>query len=202
MATLELFFDCGSPWTYLAFHGLGPIVRETGATLSLRPILVGGIFNAINRSIYAARAEPVPQKWAYHQKDLQDWARLRGLEIGWPAVFPVRSVRAMRGCLVAEEAGAMPAYATRVFEAYWRDLEDISQPAVLERIVRDVGLDPVPFFERVEAPEIKAALRENTEELMDRGGFGSPTLFVDGDDLYFGQDRLELVRRALLERSR
>ncbi len=202
MARIELFFDCGSPWTYLAFHGLGPIVAETGAELSLRPILVGGIFNAINESVYAARAKPVPQKWAYHQKDLQDWARHRGLEIGWPPVFPVDSVRAMRGCLVADELGLLEGFARRVFEAYWRDLEDISRPEVLDRIASQTGLDAQRFRERVEAPEIKAALRRNTDEVMERGGFGSPTIFVDGDDLYFGQDRLELVRQALLERRR
>lgn len=202
MTELELFFDCGSPWTYLAFEGIAPIVRETGASLVLRPILVGGVFNAINESVYEARARPVPAKWAYHQKDLADWARFRGLEIGWPDVFPVRSVLAMRGCLVAEESGLLEPFARRVFEAYWRDLEDISQPSVLERVVSDVGLDSGAFFDRVDASEIKDRLRRNTQELIDRGGFGSPTLFVGHEDLYFGQDRLELVRHALLEAGR
>jgi 2-hydroxychromene-2-carboxylate isomerase len=199
MRRVELFFDCGSPWTYLAFHGLEPIAAEAGAEILLRPILVGGIFNAINSSVYASRADPVPAKWAYHRKDLADWAAFRGLEIGWPEVFPVNSVQAMRGCLVAEAMGAsMAAFARRIFEAYWRDLEDISQHSVLERVVADVGLDAEDFFERLATPPIKDALRANTQEVMDRGGFGSPTLFVDGDDLYFGQDRLELVRAALL----
>ena len=202
MSQVELFFDCGSPWTYLAFHGIEPIVRETKAELILRPILVGGIFNAINSSVYAARAKPVPQKWAYHRKDLADWARYRGVEIGWPDVFPVNSVEAMRGCIVAGALApsSVGRFARRVFEAYWRDLEDISQRPVLEAIVTDLGLDGAQFFERLAAPETKAALRRNTEEVMDRGGFGSPTLFIDGDDLYFGQDRLELIRTVLMER--
>jgi 2-hydroxychromene-2-carboxylate isomerase len=202
MSQVELFFDCGSPWTYLAFHGIEPIIEETHAELILRPILVGGIFNAINESVYAARAKPVPQKWAYHRKDLADWARFRGLEIGWPDVFPVNSVQAMRGCIVAAELdpSSLARFARRVFEAYWRDLEDISQRPVLEAIVRDVGFDEARFFERLAAPETKSALRSNTEEVMERGGFGSPTLILDGDDLYFGQDRLELIRAALMER--
>ena len=201
MAELELFFDCGSPWTYLAFEGVGPVLRETGGQLRLRPILVGGVFNAVNQSVYQARAHPIPQKAAYHRKDLADWARCRGLQIGWPKVFPVRSVRVMRGCLVAEESGLQAAFARRAFQAYWRDLEDISQPAVLERVATDAGLDPRSFLARIEAPEIKQALAQNTQELIDRGGFGSPTFFVDRDDLYFGQDRLELIRHALLERA-
>jgi 2-hydroxychromene-2-carboxylate isomerase len=202
MSQIEFFFDCGSPWTYLAFEGIGPIAEEFDAELIFRPILVGGIFNAINGSVYESRANPVPQKWAYHRKDLADWARYRGLSIGWPKVFPVNSVHAMRGCIVAEDLdphGLAP-FARRVFEAYWRDLEDISQSEVLEKVVADVGLDPKVFLERIAAPETKSALRANTEEVMDRGGFGSPTLIVDGDDLYFGQDRLELIRATLMER--
>lgn len=202
MSQVELFFDCGSPWTYLAFHGIDSVIAETGADLTLRPVLVGGIFNAINDSVYESRKNPVLEKVAYLRKDLSDWARFRGLEIGWPSVFPVNSVRAMRGCIVADEMGpgALSRFARRTFEAYWRDLEDISQPSVLAKIVRDVELDEALFFERLDTSETKAALRFNTQEVMDRGGFGSPTIFVDHDDLYFGQDRLELVRAALLER--
>ena len=201
MAELELFFDCGSPWTYLAFEGVVPVLQETGARLRLRPILVGGVFNAVNQSVYEARAHPTPQKAAYHRKDLADWARFRGLQIGWPKVFPVRSVRVMRGCLVAKEWGRQEAFARRAFQAYWRDLEDISQPPVLERVAIDAGIEPESFLDRLEAPEIKQALTRNTQELIDRGGFGSPTFFVDRDDLYFGQDRLELIRHTLLERA-
>lgn len=200
MSKVELFFDCGSPWTYLAFHGIEPIAKEAGADLILKPILVGGIFNTINDSVYSSRANPVPQKWAYHRKDLADWAHFRGLEIGWPEVFPVNSVQAMRGCIVAAKidrtTGA--SFARRIFEAYWRDLDDISQRGVLEGVVRDIGLDEAAFFEAIGTPETKSALRDNTQEVMDRGGFGSPTIFVNHDDLYFGQDRLELVRAALL----
>ncbi len=198
MPTLELFFDCSSPWTYLAFDGVEALAAETGVEPVWKPILVGGVFNAINESVYAQRAQPVPAKLRYYAKDLADWARRAGLRIGSPPVFPVNSVKAMRGCFVALEAGVLPAYARGVFEAYWGDLEDISQPEVLEPIVARVGLDPTAFFEAIATPEIKQRLRETTDELIERGGFGSPTIFVDGDDMYFGNDRLVLVREALL----
>lgn len=197
MANLEFFFDCSSPWTYLAFHGIEELIRETGADVRWRPILVGGIFNAVNPSVYEQRSNPVPAKLAYHIKDLNDWARHYGLTIGMPKVFPVNSVKAMRGAFLAMEADCLPAYARAVFSAYWGDLLDISQPEVLGRVVREVGMDSDVFFEGIETPAIKAKLRENTEELIERGGFGSPTMFVNKDDMYFGNDRLELVGAAL-----
>ena len=140
---LEFFFDCSSPWTYLAFHGIEDLAAETSADLVWKPILVGGVFNTVNASVYEQRANPLPVKLRYYAKDLQDWASSAGIRIGSPPVFPVNSVRAMRGCLVAEEAGCLPRYARAVFEAYWGELLDISQPEVLEQIVAGVGLDSV-----------------------------------------------------------
>ncbi len=200
MATLEFFFDCSSPWTYLAFHRIEALAEAAGAELVWKPILVGGVFNAVNQSVYAQRADPVPAKARYYAKDLRDCARHAGLELGTPSVFPVNSVKAMRGCLVAQEAGRLPAFARRVFERYWQEGADISDPQVLRGIAEETGLDPDALEERIASPEIKAKLRANTDELIARGGFGSPTMFVDGDDLYFGQDRLELVRAALERR--
>jgi 2-hydroxychromene-2-carboxylate isomerase len=200
MPKIEFFFDCSSPWTYLAFHAIEDLAAETGSDLVWKPILVGGVFNAVNSSVYEQRANPVAAKARYYGKDLADWARRAGIEIGFPSVFPVNSVKAMRGCLVALDAGRLPAYARAVFETYWGDLEDISQPEVLGRVVDRVGLPRAPFFEAIEHPETKKRLRENTDELIARGGFGSPTMFVDGDDMYFGNDRLVLVRDALLRK--
>lgn len=198
MARLEFFFDCSSPWTYLAFHRIQPLAEETGAELLWRPILVGGVFNAVNQSVYEQRANPLPIKFRYYAKDLHDWARFTGLRIETPSIFPINSVRAMRGALVADEEGCLPDYARRVFEAYWGEGRDITLDEELRTIASAVGLDPAAFFEKIASPAYKDRLRANADELMERGGFGSPTMFVNGDDMYFGNDRLELVRAALL----
>ena len=195
---LEFFFDCSSPWTYLAFARVHEVVARTGAEMVWKPILVGGVFNAVNQDVYERRAKPEPRKTAYYFKDLQDWARHAGVDIGQPPVFPVNSVKAMRGCLVALEDGFMVPYARAAFQAYWGELQDISQPDVIGRIVSALGQDPVTFLARIEAPAIKEELRANTDELIARGGFGSPTMFVDGSDMYFGNDRLPLVEAALM----
>ena len=103
----------------------------------------------------------------------------------------------MRGAIVAQEHDRIVEYARAVFEAYWGDDVDISQDAAVGQIARSVGLPEDEFFEKIRSPEYKARLRENTDELIRRGGFGSPTMFVDGDDMYFGNDRLPLLRDAL-----
>ncbi len=200
MQRLEFFFDCGSPWTYLAFHRIEALAAEAGAELVWKPILVGGVFNAVNPAVYEARANPTPARAAYHRKDLADWARSYGLAIGWPRVFPVNSVKAMRGALVAREHGVLPRYARAAFETYWGELRDISQDDVLADVAARAGLSRDAFFEGIAAPEIKARLRANTDELIARGGFGSPTIFANGEDMYFGNDRLGLVREALARR--
>ncbi len=197
MARVECYFDCSSPWTYLAFHNLSKMARELEIEVDWRPILVGGIFNTVNPSVYAARQTPVVPKAKYMRKDLQDWARHAGLEINWPSVFPVNSVKAMRSCIIAGIEGRLEAYARACFEAYWRDGLDISQGDILARIAATAGLDGAAVAEATRMEMAKQILRENTDAVIARGGFGSPTIFVDGGDMYFGNDRLPLVRAAL-----
>src|SRR4051812_16292520 len=193
---IEFFFDCSSPWTYLAFHNIQPLAKEFAAEISWRPILVGGIFNTVNPSVYASRDTPVPLKARYMKKDLADWAHSAGLAIKMPpTVFPVNSVKAMRGCIWLGKE--MVPFAGALFEAYWGDDKDISQDTVLTEICRSVGVEPAKFLAGISEPAIKQQLKANTDEVMAHGGFGSPTIFVDKTDMYFGNDRLPLIREAL-----
>jgi 2-hydroxychromene-2-carboxylate isomerase len=195
---IEFFFDCSSPWTYLAFHNIQPLAAEAKAPITWRPILVGGVFNAVNPSVYASRDNPVIPKRDYMLKDLQDWAREAGLAIKMPpSVFPVNSVKAMRGCCWLAPQGQLVPFATAVFEAYWGRDQDIAQDAVLADVCGRCGVEPEAFFAGIAQDAIKAQLKANTDELIRRGGFGSPTIFVGGSDMYFGNDRLPLVAAAL-----
>ena len=193
---LEFFYDCSSPWTYLAFTKIEDVAARHRADLVWRPFLVGGVFNTVNPSVYETRTNPVKAKARYYVKDLQDWANYYGIKIGNPTVFPVNSVKVMRGALVALEHGKIAPYSRRVFETYWGADGDISKDDVLRAIVRETGLDEKEFFEKIAAPAYKEKLRANTDELIARGGFGSPTIFVDAV-MFFGNDRLQLVEWEL-----
>lgn len=199
---IEFFFDCSSPWTYLAFHNIQPLASAFRQEIVWRPILVGGIFNASNPSVYQGRAAPVPAKSAYAKKDIQDWAKAAGLTIKMPpTVFPVNSVKAMRGCLWLTKQGNMLPFATACFQAYWAEDKDISQDAVLRQVCKQAGVDEKAFYEAIASQAIKDELRANGEELIARGGYGSPTMFLDRQDMYFGNDRLPVLRAALERRG-
>jgi 2-hydroxychromene-2-carboxylate isomerase len=201
---IEFFFDCSSPWTYLAWRAVQPLAAELKASISWRPVLVGGIFNSVNKGIYTAREDLNSPKNRYVLKDLQDCAREAGVEIVFPPkVFPVNSVKAMRGCLWitrdAETRGVKSpflGFVEATFAAYFTRQEDISQDDVLAAICAQSGIDTAAFMAGIAQPDIKEALKANTEEAIARGAFGSPTFFV-GNDMYFGNDRLPLVASAL-----
>ena len=198
MLQLECFFDCSSPWTYLGFHNIQPLAADLGVEITWRPILVGGLFNTINPSVYARRKNPVPEKQTYMHKDLQDWARYSGINIRWPmSIFPINSVKAMRGCIAADRRGKLVPYARGVFEAYWGLDRDITQDDLLAEIALVAGLDPDNVCAVMKSDEIKAELKANGEDLAQRGGYGSPTFFVNRDDMYFGNDRIPLIHSSL-----
>ena len=203
MTRIEFFYDLTSPWTYLAYTGIQPIAESHGAEIEWRPILVGGVFNAVNQEVYSRREAAFENKrqLGYMMKDLGDWARLRGIEINWPKFHPANAVKCMRGCFIAQEQGVLLPYTKAVFEAYWGRCEDVSDDSVMAAIAEGVGLDAASFLEAIQQQEIKDRLRSNTDELIERGGFGSPSIFIDGEDMYFGNDRLPLVEAALVRRE-
>jgi 2-hydroxychromene-2-carboxylate isomerase len=162
---------------------------------------VGGVFNKVNDDVYKQRQTPNPVKRAYYQKDLSDWAALAGIDIMSPSVFPVKSVLAMRACFHAIEQDTLVPFATALFEAYWRDDRDISREDVIAACAIEAGLDDAALLTAAQSSQAKAALIANTDELIARGGFGSPTLYIGGTDMYFGNDRLELVEAALIRAS-
>ena len=195
---LEFFFDCSSPWTYLAFVRLLKLANRVSVDLTWKPILVGGVFNKVNADVYKQRETPNPVKTRYYQKDLADWATLVDIKILKPRVFPVKSVTAMRGCFYAIEQNLIVPYAQNLFEAYWRDDRDISQDDEVARCAALAGLDGEALLSFAKSDAARSQLVGNTQEIMDRGGFGSPTFFINTSDMYFGNDRLELIEAALV----
>ena len=199
MSGLEFFFDLSSPWTYLAFTNVEGVVARTGATIHYRPILVGGVFNAVNPSVYAAREGGNNPRFRHSWKVLKDWARLAGVTMNFPnAYHPAKSVNAMRmACALEDDQQALRAFAKAAFEGFIGRGENLDDPDVLERFANAAGLDGAAIRAASVSDANKARLRANTDELIARGGYGSPTMFVDGDDMYFGNDQLPIVEAAL-----
>ncbi|WP_168072248.1 2-hydroxychromene-2-carboxylate isomerase [Caulobacter sp. SSI4214] len=201
MAHIEFFFDLSSPWTRLAFQNIQPIVEETRATIAWRPFLVGGVFNAVNDSVYAGRADPSSPKNRNTFKWLKDWARVAGVPMNFPSRHhPLKSVNAMRFCCAIEDdQDALFRFSNQAFDAYFGEKRNLDAIEVLVEIADACGLDGADLARRAQDDDVKLRLRANTQEVIDRGGFGSPTIFVDRTELFFGNDQLPIVRQAILE---
>ena len=199
-ARVEFFFDLSSPWTCLAFHNLPGVLERTGATATYRPILVGGVFNAVNPAVYAAREQVDNRRLQHSWKILKDWARLAGVPMNFPSQWhPAKSIAAMRFCSALEDdQAALVRFAGGAFASYFDRQENLDDPAVLAAVADAEGLDGAALSRAASTDPVKARLRANTDELIARGGYGSPSLFVDGDDMYFGNDQLPLVEAALM----
>ncbi|MEK6638234.1 MAG: 2-hydroxychromene-2-carboxylate isomerase [Pseudomonadota bacterium] len=196
---IEFFYDLSSPWTYLAFTNLFGVIERTGCCATLRPILVGGVFNAVNPAIYAAREASDNRRMAHSWKVLKDWAKHADVEMNFPSVFhPAKSVNAMRMCCaLADKMPALTEFTRAAFQSYFGAQENLDDPAVLIAVANRAGLDGTAIHATSQTDAAKAQLRANTDELIARGGYGSPTIFVDKDDMYFGNDQLPLVEAAL-----
>ena len=196
---LDFFYDLSSPWTYLAFNNIQPIIKETGAAVRWRPFLVGGVFNAVNPGVYEARAIPTDPKVIHNFRWLHEWARLADLPLVFPTEHhPVKSVLAMRVCCALEpQQQALQLFSAAAFDAYFSEGNNIDDPAVLARVADRCGLDGDSLIEQASQQSIKDQLRANTEEAIALGAYGSPSMFI-ADKLYFGNDQLPLVREALL----
>ena len=198
MKKIEFFLDCSSPWTYLSFRGILDLRNRKNFEIIWKPILVGGIFNSTNPSVYESRKNPIKEKLEYSQKDMSDWAELRKIKFNWPKIFPINSVKSMRGTFYfIDKQIKIEDYLEAVFKAYWTDGKDISNEGCLSSIVASLSESPEDFLEFIEKPKTKSRLIDNTQELMDRNGFGSPTFFLDGTDMFFGNDRIQLIENRL-----
>jgi 2-hydroxychromene-2-carboxylate isomerase len=196
---LELFYDLSSPWTYLAFTNLSGVLERTGERVRLRPVLVGGVFNAVNPAVYAAREQSDNRRMKHSWTVLKDWAALTGVTMNFPSAFhPAKSVNAMRmACALADDMPALSAFTKAAFESYFGAQENLDDPDILVRVANEAGLDGQAIRAASQTDGVKALLRANTDALIARGGYGSPTMFVDTTYMYFGNDQLPLVEAAL-----
>jgi 2-hydroxychromene-2-carboxylate isomerase len=191
--TLEIYWDFSSPFAYLGATQAKALAERTGATLVWRPMLLGGLFKAIGQDMVPLNTWS-DAKRTYYFHDLTRWAEFWGVPFAFPAHFPMNSIKAMRAYLALPEP-RRDAFREGVFRAYWAEGRDISDDAVLAEFLGD---DAAEVLARTGDPAVKQALIDATKHAEAQGVFGAPTWVVDGKELFWGQDRLALVERALL----
>ncbi len=191
---VEFYFDYGSPASYLAWTQLPGLTARTGAVIVHRPMLLGGVFKATGNSSPIS----VPAKGAYMGRDLERCARHMGVTFRSNDAFPINTLGLMRGAVAAQRDEILEPYSAAVFEAIWTQNRDMGQPETIVAVLEAAGLDARGLMERTADPAIKDELKANTEQAVSRGVFGAPTFFVGGE-MFWGQDRLDHLERALRE---
>ena len=192
--SVEFYFDFGSPTSYLAYTQLPGICAAAGAELIYRPVLLGGVFQATGNVSPIA----VPAKGRYTLIDMQRFARRYGVPLKMNPHFPINTLLLMRAATGVQlrQPERFEALLACVFKGMWVDALNLGDAAVLGPLLAEAGFDPQALLALAAEQEVKDALKANTEAAIKRGMFGAPTLFV-GEEMFFGQDRLDFVREAL-----
>lgn len=192
--SVDFYFDFGSPAAYLAWTQLPKICADSAATLNYKPMLLGGVFQATgNRAPIS-----VPLKGSYLFEDLSRFARRYGVAFRPNPHFPVNTITLMRVAsgLQMRADPRFEGFVKALFEAMWINAKNLADPDTLAGVLAAAGLNAAELMALAAEPAVKDQLRANTEAAVARGIFGAPTMFV-GNQMYWGQDRLDFVREAL-----
>jgi 2-hydroxychromene-2-carboxylate isomerase len=196
--TVEFYFDVGSPASYLAWKRLPGICEAAGAELALRPMLLGGVFQATGNQSPMS----VPAKGRYVLADLERFAQRYGVPFSHNPHFPINTLVLMRGATalqMRDEFRLIP-YVDAVYQAIWVDGANMNAPEVMTSVLLRADFDPTALLALAGDPAVKDRLKAVTQDAVARGVFGAPTFFVDGQ-MYWGQDRLDFVRHALKDKT-
>jgi len=191
--TVEFYFDFGSPYSYLAYKVLPAIAAAHGAQIAWRPILLGGVFKASGN--HSPAEIPAKSKWMH--EDLRHWAARYGVGFERNPHFPINTLALMRGAVGMQMRGTdFARYVETMFHAMWEEPRNLTEPAELAAVLGQAGFDAGAFHSLISDTAVKEQLKKDTEDAVARGVFGAPTFFV-GEEMFWGQDRLDFVAAAL-----
>lgn len=195
MASFDFYFDFGSPAAYLAYTQLPKLSAATGAQVQLMPMLLGGVFQATGN----ASPVSVPAKGRYVFVDFKRFAKSYGVPLNLNPHFPIITTTLMRMAtgLQMQNDPQLAQFLDTVFKAIWVDAQNMNEPAVVAQVLTQAGLNAAALLDLANAQATKDQLKAVTVRAVERGVFGAPTFFV-GDEMFWGQDRIEQVKAALL----
>ena len=197
MSKLEFWFDFGSPNAYFVHKVLSEIEERLGVTFERKPALLGGLFKATGNQAPWMAFAGIPAKMEYMRKEIMRFVRHHGLsEFKMNPHFPINTLLVMRGAVAAHQKGELPAYIDCIMSAQWEQEKDTGNPEVVMEVLAAAGLDAAYYQEKVQDADVKAGLATFTQEAIDLGIFGMPTMVV-GDEIFFGKDSLAAMEKEI-----
>ena len=196
MSEVGYFYSAHSAYAYLGSAAFMAIAEVAGRSIVHKPIGLNRAMEGYGSSIFRERS--VKQRDHFFRREMERWSEFRNVAMpGRPLNHHHSPDRSNKMLIAAMAAGQnVDRLAHRMLEAHWGEGADLADPASLLRIAGDVGLDGQAWLDLADTPEMKVVYASNTDEAITQGVPGSPTYFVDGD-MFYGQDRLELVARAM-----
>ena len=184
----EFYFDFVSPYSFLAHKEIRKIENRASIKVKYKPILLGGLHN-----LHGIKAPAfIPAKARHMIRDCKLIAEKHNVRFKFNSYFPIRSLNLMRGVFVAEEDNFMSYYIDSIFDAIWRDGLNMNDENIIQRVLKNLNVNPKTFALRVTSSSIKDLLKRKTSEAYEKGVFGAPT-FVSNNKIFWGQDRIEFV---------
>ena len=191
---IPFYYDYACPWAYLGSCRVEAYFQDLGVEIDFRPVILAKLKEPM--------AGPAPELGERKRKnygaDLRHWAELVGAEFSPDARGLMRTDPRplLRAALVAKDEGRFREFHYPAYRARWAEARDISQPEVVRDLLAVAGLDVERAMERADSEEMRERLERDTQEAIARGVFGVPALFV-GEEMFWGNDRFELVRHYL-----
>ena len=186
--SFEFYFDFGSPYTFLAHKTIREIEKENSIKIKYMPILLGGLLKLTG---IKANVD-IPIKGKYMIKDCKLWSEKYKIEFKFNNYFPIATLNLMRCVLVAEKKNFAQNFINKVFDAIWIDGLNLNDSNIVEKLIKNLDINPKTFLIEASDSKIKDDLKKRTEDAHDKGIFGVPSFLVN-NKLFWGQDRLEFV---------
>ena len=186
--SFDFYFDFVSPYSFLAHKEIIKIEKKHSVKIKYKPILLGGLHN-----LHGIKAPAfIPAKAKHMIRDCKLIAEKNKIKFKFNSYFPIRSLNLMRGVLVAEEDNYKSYYIDSIFNAIWQDGLNMNDENVVEKILKNLNVNPKTFLLRSASSSIKDSLRKRTNEAYEKGIFGAPS-FVSNNKVFWGQDRIEFA---------
>jgi len=186
--SFDFYFDFVSPYSFLAHKEISKIEKKNSVKIKYKPILLGGLHN-----LHGIKAPAfIPAKAKHMIRDCKLIAEKNKIKFKFNSYFPIRSLNLMRGVFVAEEDNYKSYYIDSIFNAIWQDGLNMNDESVIEKILKNLNVNPKTFLLRSASSSIKDSLRKRTNEAYEKGIFGAPS-FVSNNKVFWGQDRIEFA---------